>query len=113
MVRFCALGMFGFDSGDSHGISEVFWRVFRRVSFTLQGNCASEVGCMGSLREEMVVFSDSREIITSVGKGGSGGFDSSMFLYLSEYTLMCSFLVLMSIYFQSNSKFYTKDLAEL
>lgn len=113
MVRFCTLGMFGFDSGYSYGISEVFWRVFRRVSFILQGNYVSEVGCTKSLCEEMIVFSDSREITASAGERVSGGSDSSMFLYLSEYTQMCSFLVLMSIYFQSNSKFHTKGLARL
>lgn len=80
--------MFGLDSGDSHGISGVFRRVFRRVSFTLQGNCASEVGCMGSLPEEMVVFLDSREIATSAGKGGSGGIDSSVFILVRVHSDM-------------------------
>lgn len=79
----------------------------------MQGNYVSEVGCTESLCEEIIVFSDSREITTSAGKRGSGGFDSSKFFYLSEYTQMCSFLVLVSIYFQSNSKFHTKGLARL
>lgn len=68
--------MFGFKSACRFGINEDYWKVLRRMSFTFQGNCVSEV-VAGFSFEEMVIFSDSGKITISAGQGSLGRFETS------------------------------------
>lgn len=69
--------MLGFDSGFRSGINEEFWRMLKRISFTV----LVRLVVTGHSCEDVVVFSDIRTMATSADKGGSGGCDNSTFLY--------------------------------
>lgn len=102
----------GFDCGYRSRDDEGCWRVLRRIGFTLQGNCVTEL-ITGSSNKEMVVCSYDRGMIASAGKGCSGKFDNSN-PHCCLLTLRCGHsIVLRSIHSSSNSKFHTKYLARL